>query len=116
MVGRSSPQRFRQPYHISDGGGGIFLANSVDKVLDPGVGLDECRDNSDADADMNLDGGTSVDQSDGRDLEKRRYVDGSTDISQVGSQWIVLATSDSRVVMARPRNQLVHSGRDLEGR
>ena len=115
LVGHN-PQGFQQPYHISDGGDGIFLANSIDKVLDPGLGLDECWDNSDADADMSLDGGTSVNQSDDRDLEKRSYVDGSTNISQVGSQWSVLATGNSRMVVARPRNQLVHSGIDREGR
>ena len=70
------------PYHFSNGDDGIFLPNAVDIVLDPDVGLDEGRHNSDTDTDMNFDGSASLKQFCGRDLQEYRDVDGSTDVSR----------------------------------
>ena len=96
----------QQPYHVSDVDDSIILADPIDIVLDPDVGLDEHGHNSNTDADMNLEAGASLEQSYGRHTVKYRQVDGSTDISKGGSLWMMLATGNSRVVVTRPRNQL----------
>ena len=112
----STHEGIQQPYHIFDGGGGLFLADAIDVVLDPVVGLDEDRHQSDTDADMNLDRGNNLEQFCGRELLEHRDVDGSTDVSQDSSLRMMLATSDGGVVVACPRNELVHPSEDWEGK
>ena len=112
MVARKGHQ---QPYHVFDGGGGLFLADAIGILLDPVVGLDEDRHKSDTDADMNLNGCDSLEQCCGRDLLEHRDVDGSADVSQDSSLRVVLATGDSRMVVACPRNELVHPSEGGEG-
>lgn len=101
---------------MPNGDDGIFLADSIDIVLDPDVGPDENGHNSYTDTDMGFDRGASVEKSSDRNLLECRYVDGSTNISQGCFYWMVLTTGDSRVVVACPRNQLAHPGRDRVGR
>lgn len=102
--------------HLFNLDDGILLANVIDIALDPDVGLDEDRDNRDADADMELDGCASIKYSCDRDLGQQRDVDGSTDVNQRSSRRVMLATGNNRVVVTCPRNQVVHSSQDLEDR
>ena len=77
----SAPKTVRQPYHLSNGGDGVFLADAIDIVPDPGIGPDEERHNSDTDTDLNFGGGASFEYSQDRDRLECRDVDGSTDVS-----------------------------------
>ena len=79
------------------------------------VGLDEERHDGDTDTDMDFDGGASLEQFCDRDLLEGRDVDRSTDVSQNSPLRVMLAKGDGRVVVARPRNKLVHPSEDGEG-
>ena len=103
-------------YQLFNIDGGILLANVIDIALDPDIGLDEGWDKGDADADLELEGCASLEYSQGRYLWQQRDVDSSTDVSQRSSHGLILAMRNNRVVVTRPRNQVVHSSQDREGR
>ena len=103
-------------YLIFDVSDGLLLPDLVDISLHPDIGLDEEVHDRDTETDLNFDGRTSIDYSLQRDPFEQRYLDRSADVNQRRSRLMMLTTGNNRVVMSRPRNQLVHPSEDLEDR